>query len=115
MFVKVYYIEDEPDLCELFCDLFSSSNIEISTFSDVEMAIATAQSNPPDVFFVDYRLPDTNGDLIAQRLDPQIPKYLVTGEMSIQTKYQFNKIIQKPYKQAEIAEILNGLLQKKSA
>lgn len=39
MALKVYYIDDEPDLLELFADLFSSKEIEIKTFADPLKAV----------------------------------------------------------------------------
>ena len=106
MQLKVYYLDDEAELCEIFSEYFSSPEIKIITFIDPVRAIEAAKENPPDVVFVDFRLPKTTGDQVAQSLDPHIPKYLLTGELSPNTKYHFKKIISKPYNIVEIQEIL---------
>lgn len=100
--IKVYYLDDEPELCEMFSDIFSSDAIKVTTFSNPQVAIETIKKSPPDMFFVDYRLPSTNGDKIALQLDPSIPKFLITGDISVATTYKFNRIFSKPYREEDI-------------
>ncbi len=104
--LKIFYIDDEIDLCENFSDLFSSSQNQISTFLDPEKAIEDAKKSPPHIIFIDYRLTTTTGDKVAQIFDPKIPKFLITGEISLTTIYQFDKIILKPFSEDEILQIL---------
>jgi DNA-binding NtrC family response regulator len=106
--INVYYIDDEIDLCEIFSDTFADDNIQIKTFTDPKAGIEAIKNAPPDFLFLDYRLPGTNGDLIAQSVDPKIPKILVTGEMEVKTQYKFQKIISKPYKTEEVMSIFNS-------
>ncbi len=112
MAIKVFYIEDEPELCELFVDFFATSDISIQVFQDPSQAIKEAKINPPDIFFIDYRLPGIYGDEVALLLDPKIPKYLITGELSVDSKYAFTGIINKPYKNEDIEDILKTVLLK---
>lgn len=102
MLLKVVYLDDEPFLCENFVDCFSSPEIEITTYTDPELAVQLIQANPPDVLFLDYRLPGTNGDEIAQKLDPSIPKFLVTGDIMVKTEYKFVKVFSKPYDSEDV-------------
>jgi DNA-binding NtrC family response regulator len=110
--INIIYLEDEPILCELFAEYFESENVIIKTYCEVQEAIEAVKKNPPDLFFIDYRLPGFTGDQVALQLDPQIPKYLITGDINIQTKYPFIKIVQKPYSRVEIEDILNEALKK---
>jgi DNA-binding NtrC family response regulator len=107
MSLKVYYLDDEADLCELFADYFSSDKVAVTTFVDTKIAIEAIKKNPPDIFFVDYRLPNTTGDEVAKALDPKIPKILVTGEFSIKTDYKFDLILSKPIDVALIAQVIS--------
>lgn len=107
---KVYYLDDEPVLCENFSDSFSNDDIIVTTFTDVATAIQKIIKDPPDLLFLDYRLPGTTGDEVALLLDPKIKKYLITGDINIQTKYHFLKVFTKPYKTNEIAEIFHDLI-----
>ena len=107
MFLKIYYLDDEADLCELFADHFSSDNVIITTFVDPKVAMEEIKKNPPDLFFVDYRLPNMTGDEVAKALDPKIPKFLVSGEFSINTDYKFDLILSKPIDVALITQLIS--------
>jgi DNA-binding NtrC family response regulator len=107
--LKIFYLDDEPALLEMFSDIFSSDNRVITTFSDPKTAIEAIRKTPPDILFIDYRLPTYTGDQIAQMLDPNIPKVLITGDMHIKCSYNFIAIFKKPYKASQIEEILEKL------
>ena len=107
MKIKVIFVDDETDICENFSDYFSGEGVEVKAFSDVECALSEIKNNPPDVLFLDYRLPGITGDEIAIQLDPQIPKYLITGDSAVKTTYNFIKVFGKPYLAEEIAEVFS--------
>ncbi len=109
--LKVYYVDDEIELCELFCDLFSTSDIAIITFSDPLIAIQVIQENPPDLLFMDFRMPGLNGPEMAKKLDPKLKKYLISGENNLVTDYPFEAILGKPLNIKLIKEILESKKQ----
>jgi DNA-binding NtrC family response regulator len=116
MQLNVYYIDDEPYLLEIFSDLFSNDEVKISLFSDPEKLFETVRKNPPDLMFIDNRLPNISGDQIGLCLDQSIPKVLITGDLSVSCLAKFEVIMQKPFKIKEIQAILDKHLQiKKSA
>ena len=115
MSLRVLYLDDELDLCEIFIDEFSSGDVTIIAMTDSTQAIAEAQNNPPDVVFIDYRLPGTTGDAVAQAMPPHIPKYLVSGEVSVFTEYEFEGFFGKPYDRKEIGSVIESLLKGKKA
>ena len=104
---NIVYIDDEEELCEVFSEIFSSDEIKINAFTRPEEGIDYIQQNPPDLIVLDYRLPGTTGDEIALKLDPSIPKILSTGEMQVKTKYEFYKVIFKPYKIPDVMGVLD--------
>lgn len=106
MQLKVMYIDDEEDLCEVFNDFLSGRGYHVRTFSNPSMGVEEILKNPPDILFIDYRLPSTTGDEIALKLNSSIPKFLVTGDLKIQPKYPFVEIIKKPFKREKLLEIL---------
>src|SRR4051812_18643808 len=79
--LKVLYLDDEPDICDVFSELYSNEKVSVRTFTQPTMAIEFAKSNPPDIIFLDYRLPSTNGDLVALAMDSRIPKCLISGDI----------------------------------
>ncbi len=107
MALNIVYLDDELALCEIFKDSFESSSIIIKTFSDPLLAIADIKAHPPDLIFLDYRLPGTNGDVIALDLDANIPKVLITGDLSVNPSAKFLRIFKKPYRFQEMEEFIN--------
>lgn len=112
--LKVYYLDDEEALCENFEDYFASNDVEVTTFTDPAKAIVLTQTNPPDLFFIDFRLPSTTGDEVAKSMAADIPKYLITGDVNAKTKYKFKAVFNKPYRPEDIQQVLDGFLKIKS-
>lgn len=110
--LKVYYLDDEPALLEIFTDTFASDSIEVTTFTDPVLAIKTIASHPPDLLFLDLRLPNTTGFAIAKQLDPKIPKALVTGDMSVQPESVFKAIFEKPMNTEKIEAFIHEHIKK---
>lgn len=111
---KIYYLDDEPFLLEMFVDTFAAPGREITTFSDPDIAIETIKKSPPDILFIDYRLPKYNGDSIAMMLDPQFPKFLITGDIEVKCVYKFDAIFDKPYKANQIEKVIEKIVSQKN-
>ncbi|MBX3017580.1 MAG: response regulator [Bdellovibrionaceae bacterium] len=111
MALKVFYLDDEPDLLEMFADLFSSPEIEISTSADAVAGLKRLQSEKFDVVFLDYRLPGTTGDEIAKRIPPGPTLALITGDLAVHTDFPFKTIFSKPYKREEMLQFLRDQMK----
>lgn len=107
---KVFYLDDEIELLELFRDLFESGGFEIETFSHPNELIARTQEATPQLIFLDYRLPGTNGIEVAKLLPPHIPKVLITGELDVETERLFVRKFAKPYNVSEVQEFIQTQL-----
>lgn len=114
MAFKVYYVDDEADLCENFIDAFSSDQIKIVCFTDPKSAIEAIKAAPPDYLFLDYRMPGMNGVELAQRLSPDFPIVLITGEINLQTNFPFLKILSKPYSFEAITSLIHEKMNEKA-
>ena len=112
MKLNVWYLDDEVELCKLFIDEFTSDKVSVTTFSNPKIAIEAAALHPPDLFFIDFRLPQLNGEEVAQSLAPEIPKVLVTADQRIKVSNIFLKVIMKPYQEEDILSVLNIFLNK---
>ncbi len=106
MTFRIYYLDDEPDLCENMAYALSSTEVTVETFLDAEFLISRCEEVKPDLVFIDYRLPGTTGDEVAQKLDPAIPKVLITGEFHVQTTYQFIVVLKKPVYKKELLALI---------
>ncbi|MGE5084704.1 MAG: hypothetical protein ACM3MG_00280 [Bacillota bacterium] len=113
---KIIYLDDESDLLEVFSDAFSREDIEIKTFADIEPAVKEILADPPDLLFIDYRLKNgQTGDKISMRLNPLLPKALITGELSLEISEPiFKKIFRKPYIIDEIENFIQEVKKQKA-
>ena len=113
MSINVYYLDDEVDLLDVFYEIYSSSEINITTFSHPEKAIEAIRAAPPDLLLLDNRLPGTTGDIIAQKLDPNIPKALISGDLTLEPKADFVRVFSKPFSSKEMADFLEYYVKNK--
>lgn len=103
---NVVYLDDEPLLCEFFKDCLESDDVIIKTFINPEEAIQEILTNRPDLVFLDFRLPNTTGDIVAQKIPENIPKVLITGDLVVEAKSTFIKIFKKPFNFSEMKEFI---------
>jgi len=66
--LRIVYIDDEPVLCDILKESLESATVIVDTFTDVNAAISSIERSPPDLVFIDYRLTDTTGDKVAERI-----------------------------------------------
>ena len=112
MKLTIFYIDDEPMICENFHDEFESDDLDIRTFVNPDEAISEATKSPPSLIFIDYRFPRATGETVANALPPNIPKVLVSGDLNIRTKYNFLAVLSKPASSDDIWQIINNERQK---
>jgi DNA-binding NtrC family response regulator len=104
--LKIVYVDDEPDLLEIFVDTFSKSNFDIKTFASTDEALDEIKINTPDLLILDYRLTNTTGYEFAKLVDPCIPKIMITGELLKDIPPNFIGIFPKPYDVLNMEEFL---------
>jgi DNA-binding NtrC family response regulator len=115
MRLKIVYIDDEPDLCQMFHDNFGGSpEVEIKSFVDLELAFKEIATDRPDLIFLDYRLQGTTAYEIALRLDPQLPMALITGELDLKLQLPFVKIFLKPFDFGEMEAFIQSYWDRKN-
>ena len=110
--LKVYYLDDEPVLLEIFTDLFASESVSVRTFENPDEFLSAVQKDPPDLTFLDYRLGKVTGDEVALRMSESIPKAMITGEITTAPLAKFDRIFGKPYKIPEIEAFIASYRQK---
>lgn len=113
MKLNVYYVDDEQDLCDIFEELNQSDQLNIKTYVDPFVAVADALKDPPDLVFLDYRLPGITGDKVAAVLNLKVPIYLISGDLNVKTDFIFSRIIGKPVDNSEIQKIISETLELK--
>jgi DNA-binding response OmpR family regulator len=105
---KVYYLDDEPHLCDLVKESLELSGVEATTFTDAGAAIEACRVSPPSMIFIDYRLSDTTGDIVAQAIEASIPKVLVSGDLIPKKLDGFVGALGKPFRLTEILALIKS-------
>ncbi|MEW6990456.1 response regulator [Colwelliaceae bacterium 6441] len=106
----IVYLDDEELLCDVFKEYLQSDELKIHTFTEEAAAINYCKNNPVDLLCLDYSLMHQTGDEVAAIIDKNIPKILITGELSVTPTYNFIKIIKKPYRLAELKTHITDIL-----
>ena len=106
MSLKIFYIDDELALLEVFKELFDNEGIEILTFVNPKKALEELTKTQPDLIFIDYRLPGITGDELAKSFNPETPKALITGEMNVKTQTKFDRVFPKPFSITELEKYI---------
>jgi DNA-binding response OmpR family regulator len=106
--LKVAYIDDEQDLCDIFKEMFATPQVDVDVYSDSSAGIAACQKKTYDILFLDYRLPGTTGDEVAKRIPAGPRIYLMTGENNPVTSYPFVAILPKPFDYPAIEAIIKA-------
>jgi len=66
---RVLVVDDDPEIVELFVDLFSNdSRFEVHTAANGYDAGLMTEKVKPDLMILDYMLPDINGNVVCQRV-----------------------------------------------
>ncbi|NVK24637.1 MAG: response regulator [Gammaproteobacteria bacterium] len=107
--VDIVYLDDEPDLTDIFKLFFESTSHDIQVFNDEKPAIAHCIKKPPNILFVDYRLKTMTGDEVAAQINPQVMTVLVTGDIKVESNFTFDAIIKKPFKLSELIATVEKL------
>ncbi|MCX6125906.1 MAG: response regulator [Proteobacteria bacterium] len=111
--LRIVYIDDESDLCQVFVDNFASDDIQILTFTDPVEAVRFIANDVPDLVFIDYRLPKTTGIEIAKLIATSIPKVLISGDLALNPSPEFVRTFGKPFNFTEIEAFIQGYVDKK--
>lgn len=109
----VLYLDDEPDLLLMFKDLYESMEVKVEILSEPLSLVKSVQTLKPDLVILDHRLPGVFGDELAQQLDSNLPKVLITGELAVHPKSNFIRIFHKPYSVDEMQNFLDERVKEK--
>ncbi len=109
--LNVFYLDDEPDLLESFKDSFETNCVKVTTFQKPEDCLSAIQKKSPDLLFLDFRLPGSTGDELAREISDSIPKVLVTGDLSVETKAHFVAVVHKPFNHGLVESIIDRYLR----
>jgi len=104
------YIDDEAMLCRVFQRIFEDCGALVVTFTDPELAIAYANANPVAAIVCDYRMPTLNGLEVLDRLEVEVPFFLISGDIAIASLVQRNPrvthVLPQPFRPEDLIALL---------
>ena len=68
MTCKILVVDDEPEFCRLLASVLTEMGHEVSTASGGRQGLAKIRKNPPDILFLDIKMPRMNGLECLRRL-----------------------------------------------
>ncbi len=115
---KVFFVDDEPALMELFNETISNAGYDVTAFTDSQLALREFEDNPDniDILVADIAMPGLNGLQLARKVldhKPRLPIILYTGysdDNIRQTCFELGikQLLNKPV----LPESLNALIRK---
>ena len=105
------YIDDEALLCAVFKEYFANASTHVFTFTEPDLALEFCQRNRVDLVVIDFRLIGTTGAQVAAQLPADLPKILVTGELTSPADDAFAHIVHKPFKLSELQRVIQPFLR----
>lgn len=107
---KVFLIDDEKDILEIFKELYENEKVEILTFSNHVEALEKAQIQKPDLILIDKNLKKHSGLEVVKLFDSSIKKILCTGDVNIKNVPEgFFQVLPKPCSLKEIQKIFDAI------
>lgn len=108
----VVYVDDEPFLCRAFATVTARLGFAIHTFTDPVEALEFLNHQEVLVVFSDFRMPKLNGIELLDRLEREVPFYIVSGELEVERLVDGHRhvtgILAKPFR----VEHLIALMEK---
>jgi signal transduction histidine kinase/CheY-like chemotaxis protein len=116
--MHVLVVDDEDDARSLLDAALSQYGARVTTVSNVADALASIESNPPDVVLSDLAMPDQDGHALIRELRTRpaeaggrIPAVAVTAYASVgdglaAEEAGFQAFVTKPFEPAEVASLV---------
>ncbi len=82
---KILFIDDDPDVLELYKMALESYQVEVDTLLGGEHVVLKVRSSRPDIIFLDYDMPKVKGPDVIKLLKAEedlrhIPIVMLTGK-----------------------------------
>ncbi len=116
-------VDDDKDICLLLSRFLNKKNFNTAIANKGDEAIGMLKKDSYDLVLLDYKLPDTNGLEMLQRiriLNPEAIVIIITGYSDMKTAISSLKngaydYVTKPLYPDEILMTINNALQKKAS
>ena len=66
---KIYLVDDDPDMVKVMTFRLKSQGYEVIPFTSGKDLIDALSGEPPDLFMLDFQMPDMNGREVAEAIE----------------------------------------------
>lgn len=94
---KVFIVDDDSELLEVFKDILSEENVEVFTYDNHLNAVAEAKKENPDILLLDAQLSGVSGLDVVHQFDPKLRKILCSGSNFKNVPKGFHGVLGKPF------------------
>ncbi len=116
---KILVIDDEPDFCHLFASVLTEMGHEVSTAVGGRQGLVQTRENPPDIVFLDVKMPEMGGLECLRRLRKSKRKFVVvvmTGYGDIKSAREALRLgadeyICKPFDLDDLKQLVDELVR----
>ncbi len=122
---RILVVEDEPVIRELVQGLLSESDVQVECASTGAEGLKLARTQSFDLILLDVVLPQLDGITVCRMLkaDPstaKVPLHMLTGkakkaDVDVAMKAGADGYIHKPFRGAELMDLVTALKAKKGA
>ena len=114
---NILIIDDEKDLCQLLGDTLSSSGYNVESANTRREAMSRLKSRPPDMVFLDLKLPDGDGLRLLsciKKINPSTAVNIISAYGSEEVRDEARKLgaygfIDKPFSEEAILKSIGEL------
>jgi len=118
----IFFLDDEPTICEVAKETLEDSNFKVSCFSNPIECLAQLRSKKCDLLIADLKMPEKDGiELLmdVQHMTPWIPVLLITGYGNIPIAVKAIKagavdFIEKPLGKKDFVRKIKSILKNNS-
>jgi two-component system alkaline phosphatase synthesis response regulator PhoP len=125
MKVRIYIIDDEPDMAKIGTDLLVGAGYTVNSFTQPVQGLKELRSNPPDLLLLDLRMPEKDGfevlrEMKADVKTKSIPVIMVSvqadeADVVVGLEMGADDYIAKPFRKRELLARVKTVLRRQNS